>query len=186
MFHFSSTSLDGVILIEPTVYSDERGFFMETYSQKDFINNWIDASFVQYNHSKSAAWVLRWLHFQTTQTQSKLVRVISGSIYDVAVDLRKNSLTYWKYYGLVLSAENKKQLFIPTGFAHWFLTLENNTEVIYSCDDYYNPESEKGIIYNDQTIGIDWGKYFDEKYFILSKKDSGHHTFVEFHTNNPF
>lgn len=186
MFHFSPTSLDGVILIEPTVYSDERGFFMETYSQREYESQGIDVSFVQCNHSKSAAWVLRWLHFQTMQTQSKLVRVVVGSIYDVAVDLRKNSLTYWKYYGVVLSAENKKQLFIPSGFAHWFLTLENGTEVVYLCDDYYSPDSERGIIYNDQTIAIDWGKYFDEKYFVLSEKDSSHPTFAEFQKNNPF
>jgi len=186
MSQFLPTPLAGVIHITPDFYTDNRGFFMEAYSQREYAKHWIDVSFVQENHSKSAAWVLRGLHFQILQTQSKLVRVVAGSMYDVAVDLRKTSPTYGQYFGVLLSADNKQQLFIPKGFAHGFLSLEDNTEVVYLCDDYYCPEGDGGVIYNDPNIGIDWWKYYDTEQLILSKKDLQHPTFTEFDKNNPF
>ncbi|MFA5916783.1 MAG: dTDP-4-dehydrorhamnose 3,5-epimerase [Candidatus Gracilibacteria bacterium] len=186
MFKFIQTPINGLIIIEPQVFGDERGFFMETYSSKEFKSNGIEVDFVQDNHSKSKAGVLRGLHFQTINTQSKLVRVTTGSVYDVAVDLRKGSLTYGKWYGILLSAENKKQFFIPQGFAHGFLTLEDNTEFVYKCDDYYNPSSDGGIIYDDPDLNINWGEYFDVEKLIISPKDKGHPTFKEFDTINPF
>ena len=154
---------------------------METYHEKEFKQNWINVNFVQDNHSKSNTWVLRWLHFQTINTQSKLVRVISGSVYDVAVDLRKGSPTYWKWIWEILSAENKKQLFIPQWFAHWFLTLEDNTEFVYKCDDFYNPEWDSGIIYNSEELNINWWDYFDIEKLIISEKDQNH---PQFEKNN--
>ncbi len=186
MFNFIQTPLNGAIIIEPQVFWDERGFFMETYSKKEFANAWIDVEFVQDNHSKSKAWVLRWLHFQTINTQSKLVRVISGSVYDVAVDLRKDSPTFWKWFWVILSAENKKQFFIPKWFAHGFLTLEDDTEFVYKCDDFYNPIWDSWILYNSKDINIDWEKHFDINKIIISDKDKNHLNFKEFTKNNPF
>lgn len=185
MFIFSQTPLDGAIIIEPQIFWDERGFFMETYSQKEFNQAWISNIFIQDNHSKSKAWVLRWLHFQTQHTQAKLVRVISGSVYDVALDLRKDSPTFWKWFWVVLSAENKKQFFIPKGFAHGFLTLEDDTEFVYKCDDYYFPSGDGGIAYNSPELNIDWKKYFTWE-FIISEKDTKHPSFTDFSQNNPF
>ncbi len=185
MLNFIKTEIDWLYIIEPQVFWDERGFFMETYSKKDFENAWINISFVQDNHSKSKAWVLRWLHFQTVNTQTKLVRVTSGSVYDVAVDLRKNSPTYWKWIWIVLSKENKKQFLIPQGFAHWFLTLEDNTEFVYKCDDFYNPAWDCWIAYNSPELKIDWEKYFSWE-LIISDKDKKHLTFSEFDKINPF
>ncbi len=179
MFHFSNTPLTWAIIIEPQIFWDERGFFMETYNEKEFQNAWINVHFVQDNHSKSKAWVLRWLHFQTINTQSKLVRVISGSVYDVAVDLRKGSKSYWKWFWVILSAENKKQFFIPKWFAHWFLTLEDNTEFVYKCDDFYNPEWDSWIAYNSPELNINWWEYFDEDKLIISEKDTKHQNFDE-------
>jgi dTDP-4-dehydrorhamnose 3,5-epimerase len=186
MFKFIETPLKWAIIIEHQVFWDERGFFMETYSEKEFKANWIEVSFVQDNHSKSKAWVLRWLHFQTINTQSKLVRVIAWSVYDVAVDLRKWSTTYWKWFWIILSAENKKQFFIPKWFAHWFLTLEDNTEFIYKCDDFYNPTWDWWIAYNSPELSINWWDYFDIENLIISDKDKKHFTFWEFRNINPF
>lgn len=186
MFKFINTFINWLVIIEPQVYWDERGFFMETYSKRDFFDNWIKVDFVQDNHSKSKTWVLRWLHFQTINTQSKLVRVVSGSVYDVAVDLKKWSLTYWKWYGIVLSAENKKQFFIPAWFAHWFLTLEDNTEFVYKCDDYYNPIWDGWIAYDSPELSINWLDYLGEDNFIISDKDIKHPSFNEFDKINPF
>lgn len=186
MFKFTEPSITWLIIIEPQIYGDERGFFMETYSKKEFENAWIACNFVQDNHSKSKAWVLRWLHFQTLNTQSKLVRVISWSVYDVAVDLRKDSKTYWKQFWIMLSAENKKQFFIPKWFAHGFLTLADDTEFVYKCDDYYNPEWDSGIIYDDIDLNINWWEYFDVKKLIISDKDKKHPTLKEFDKINPF
>ena len=177
MFKFTKTKIPEVIIVEPQVFGDERGFFMETYHKKDFSENGINVEFVQDNHSKSNAGVLRWLHFQTINTQSKLVRVVKGSVYDVAVDLRKWSPTYWQWVWVLLSAENKKQLFIPQGFAHWFLTLEDDTEFVYKCDDYYNPEWDGWILWNSKELNIDWEKYFDLDKIILSEKDKKHNEF---------
>lgn len=186
MFKFTKSNIDWLIIIEPQIFWDERGFFMETYSKKEFSNNWINLDFVQDNHSKSWAWVLRWLHFQTVNTQSKLVRVIAWSVYDVAVDLRKNSRTYWKWFWIILSAENKKQFFIPKWFAHWFLTLEDNTEFVYKCDDFYNPNWDWWIAYNSQELNINWWDYFDINKLIISEKDKKHTNFHEFDKINTF
>ncbi len=189
MFKFTKTDIPEVIIVEPQVFWDERGFFMETYSEKEFKDNWITSNFVQDNHSKSNSWVLRWLHFQTINTQAKLVRAISGSVYDVAVDIRKNSPTYGKYVWILLSAENKKQLFVPKWFAHWFLTLEDNTEFVYKCDDYYNPQWDGWIIYNDEKVWINWEKIMKENWIHklkLSDKDTKHPRLDDFYTNNPF
>lgn len=186
MFNFIKTPLNWAYIIEPQIFWDERGFFMETYNEKEFNNSWINVNFVQDNHSKSKAWVLRWLHFQTINTQSKLVRVIAGSVYDVAVDLRKESLTFWKWFWVVLSAINKKQFFIPKGFAHWFLTLEDNTEFVYKCDDFYNPVWDSWIAYNDIDLNIDWWKYFNIEDLIISEKDKKQLSLKDFSKNNPF
>ena len=189
MFKFTKAKIPKVIIVEPQVFWDDRWFFMETYSEKEFKQNWIIVNFVQDNHSKSSAGVLRGLHFQTVNTQSKLVRVISGSVYDVAVDLRKDSPTYWKWVWEVLSAENKKQLFVPQWFAHGFLTLEDNTEFVYKCDDYYNPDWDWWIFYNDSGIWINWDEIINEyniEEVLLSEKDKNHKWIKEFYNSNPF
>ena len=155
-FNFIKTEIDGVIIVEPKVFGDSRGYFMETYEENKFADGGITAKFVQDNQSMSTKGVLRGLHFQKTYPQAKLVRVIKGEVYDVAVDLRKNSSTYGKYVGVVLSDENKKQFFIPRGFAHGFLVLSDEAEFVYKCDDFYHPEDEGGMMWNDPEIGIDW------------------------------
>lgn len=153
------TGIEGLYIIEPTVFEDSRGFFMETYSKKDFEEIGITYEFLQDNHSKSSKGVLRGLHFQKEFPQAKLVRVIKGEVYDVAVDLRKGSITYGKYYGVLLSEENKKQFMIPRGFAHGFLVTSEEAEFVYKCDDFYHPGDEGGLIWNDESIGIDWPLY---------------------------
>lgn len=155
-FNFIKTDIDGVIIVETKVFGDNRGYFMETYEERKFYEGGITVKFVQDNQSKSTKGVLRGLHFQKTHPQAKLVRVIKGEVYDVAVDLRKDSPTYGKYVGAVLSEENKKQFFIPRGFAHGFLVLSDEAEFCYKCDDFYHPEDEGGLMWNDETIGIDW------------------------------
>jgi dTDP-4-dehydrorhamnose 3,5-epimerase len=160
---------------------------METYSVAEFEKIGIDSSFVQDNHSKSKKWVLRGLHFQTRKPQAKLVRVTSGSVYDVVVDLRQDSPTFGKWEGFVLSAENKKMLFVPRGFAHGFLTLEDDTEFLYKCDDVYDPGFEWWISWDDATLQIDWSQYFDEYEFTtleVSAKDRENPTFDSY-KNNP-
>lgn len=177
------TGIDGLVVIEPTVFGDHRGFFMESYNRREFAAIGLTMDFVQDNHSKSAKGVLRGLHFQTKQPQGKLVRVIRGSVWDVAVDLRRNSTTFGKWYGLVLSAENKRMFYVPEGFAHGFLTLEDGTEFLYKCTDYYAPEYEAGIIYNDPQLKIAWPfrEYgLQEADILLSEKDSRHPTLQEF------
>lgn len=155
-FNFIKTDIDGVIIVETKVFGDERGYFMETYHEKDFNKGGITAKFVQDNQSKSTKGVLRGLHFQKEFTQAKLVRVLKGEVYDVAVDLRKSSKTYGKYVGVVLSEENKKQFFVPKGFAHGFLVLSDEAEFAYKCDDFYHPECEGGIMWNDPQVAIKW------------------------------
>ncbi len=150
------TPINDLYIIEPTVFGDNRGFFMESYSKKDFQEIGLNMEFVQDNHSKSKKGVLRGLHFQTKFTQGKLVRVTRGSVWDVAVDLREGSETFGKWYGLLLSEENKKIFYVPEGFAHGFVTLEDDTEFQYKCTDYYAPEFDAGIIWNDETVGIQW------------------------------
>lgn len=177
------TGIKDLIVIEPTVFGDNRGFFMESYSKKDFFEIGIDVEFVQDNHSKSKKGVLRGLHFQTQHVQGKLVRVTAGSVLDVAVDLRKDSPTFGKHYLVELTSDNKKMFYIPPGFAHGFLTLEDNTEFQYKCTDYYAPEFDSGVLWNDSDIGIDWnfekyGLSADE--ILLSEKDKKQQTLKEF------
>lgn len=177
------TGIKDLIVIEPTVFGDNRGFFMESYSKKDFAEIGMEVEFVQDNHSKSKKGVLRGLHFQTQHVQGKLVRVTAGAVLDVAVDLRKDSSTFGKYYLVELSADNKKMFYIPPGFAHGFLTLEDNTEFQYKCTDYYAPEFDSGVLWNDSDIAIDWNF---EKYrlsadeILLSDKDRQQQTLKEF------
>ena len=177
------TGIKDLIVIEPTVFGDNRGFFMESYSKKDFSEIGVDIEFVQDNHSKSKKGVLRGLHFQTQHVQGKLVRVTAGAVLDVAVDLRKDSPTFGKHYLVELSANNKKMFYIPPGFAHGFLTLEDNTEFQYKCTDYYAPEFDSGVLWNDSNIGIDWNfeKYgLSAEEILLSDKDKQQQTLKEF------
>lgn len=157
-FQFTKLDISQVILIKPKVFSDERGFFMETYKYSDFVESGIGEQLIQSNHSKSVPkGVVRGLHFQKKPfEQAKLIRTIAGSIFDVAVDIRKNSPTYGKYVSAVLSAENKEILYIPAGFAHGFCTLEENTEIVYECSKAYSSEHDRGIIWNDRDINIQW------------------------------
>lgn len=167
---FTRTDISDVILIEPLVRGDSRGYFMETFLLDKFLKEVTDTTFVQENESCSAYGVLRGLHYQLPpHAQSKLVRVVKGKIYDVAVDIRRESPTFGKYIGFELSGENKRQLFIPRGFAHGFVTLEDNTIVQYKTDNYYAPNSEGAILWNDEEIGIKWP--IDTNKIILSEKD---------------
>ncbi len=148
--------IEGLKVITPTVFGDARGYFVETYNQNDFVEAGIDCTFVQDNQSASKRGVLRGLHFQINYPQDKLVRCINGEVFDVAVDLRRDSKTFGKWFGVVLSAENKKQFFIPKGFAHGFLVLSDYAEFAYKCSDFYHPNDEGGLIWNDPDIGIKW------------------------------
>ncbi len=150
------SGIQGLCVITPAVHGDNRGYFMETYSQRDMEDAGININFVQDNQSMSTKGVLRGLHFQKNFPQTKLVRAIKGSVFDVAVDLRKNSETYGKWYGIELSEENKKQFLIPKGFAHGFLVLTDTAEFCYKCDDFYHPNDEGGLAWNDPEIGIEW------------------------------
>lgn len=163
--------IEGLYIVEPKVFTDARGYFMETYHYEDFKAAGLDMIFVQDNQSASVKGVLRGLHYQKQHPQGKLVRVLSGTVYDVAVDIRKNSPTYGKYYGVVLSAENKKMFYVPTGFAHGFLVLSDKAEFTYKCTDFYHPEDEGGIRWDDEEIGIPWPLDADLQP-ILSEKDS--------------
>ena len=169
-FRFEKTSIDGVVVVEPEVFGDERGYFMETYSEAEFKKAGLDYKFVQDNQSSSRKGVLRGLHFQKSHPQAKLVRVLSGEVFDVAVDLREESPTFGKWVGVLLSAENKKQLMIPRGFAHGFLVVSEMAEFAYKCDDLYHPEDEGGVMYN--SCGIEWPKIDCE--YVLSEKDLKH------------
>ena len=148
--------IKGLCVITPAVHGDSRGYFMETYSQRDMAEAGIDILFVQDNQSMSTKGVLRGLHFQKNFPQTKLVRVIKGSVFDVAVDLRSGSATYGKWYGIELTEENKKQFLIPRGFAHGFLVLSETAEFCYKCDDFYHANDEGGLAWNDPAIGIEW------------------------------
>ncbi|MEZ9235317.1 dTDP-4-dehydrorhamnose 3,5-epimerase [Shewanella sp. 10N.286.52.A9] len=164
------TCIPDVKIIEPSVFGDERGFFMETWNQKrfeEFVTG-KPTSFVQDNHSKSKKGILRGLHYQTKNTQGKLVRVISGEVFDVAVDIRKDSPTLGKWVGEYLSAENKRQLWIPEGFAHGFYVISDESEFVYKCTNYYMPQSEISIAWNDKDLDIAWPMEFEP---VLSKKD---------------
>lgn len=177
-FNFIKTEIEGLYIIEPTVFGDNRGYFMETYHAGEFREAGIAMNFVQDNQSKSKKGVLRGLHFQYKYPQGKLVRVIKGEVFDVAVDLRKTSKTYGKWCGVILSEENKRQFYIPEGFAHGFLVLSEEAEFVYKCTDYYHPEDEGGILWNDPEIGIAW-PLEKVKEVILSEKDKKWKTLKE-------
>jgi dTDP-4-dehydrorhamnose 3,5-epimerase len=152
----TTCEIEGLKVIEPAVFGDERGYFVETYNQKDFKEAGIECEFVQDNQSGSKKGVLRGLHFQINFPQDKLVRVISGEVYDVAVDLREGSKTYGQWHGVILSAENKKQFFIPKNFAHGFLVLSDYAEFAYKCTDFYHTNDEGGILWSDPELGVEW------------------------------
>ena len=178
-FTFTKTAIDGVIIVDVKSYGDARGCFMETYKKEDFVKGGIDVDFVQDNQSASVKGVLRGLHYRIRHPQSKLVRVVEGAVFDVAVDLRKESATYGKWVGVELTAENRRQLFIPRGFAHGFLVLSERALFCYKCDDVYHPNDEGGLMWNDTTIGIEWpamegATVFDENRIVLSDKDKKH------------
>lgn len=165
------TEIEGVFIIEPRVFGDSRGYFYESYSARSLKEAGIDTVFVQDNQSKSGYGVIRGLHYQLPpHCQTKLVRAVEGVIYDVAVDVREGSPTFGKWIGVELSAENKRQLYIPHGFAHGFSVLSETAILNYKCDDYYHPETEGGIIYNDPMLNIDWGVPKGEE--IISEKDT--------------
>lgn len=182
-FRKIQTDIEGLYIVEPTVFGDDRGFFMETWNKKDFLEIGLDLEFVQDNHSKSKKGVLRGLHFQKKNSQGKLVRCIKGKVYDVAVDLRKDSKTFGKYYGIELTEDNKLMFYIPEGFAHGYLALTQEVEFLYKATNYYSPEYESGIIWNDENINIEWPlkKYgLTEQDLILSEKDKKLQRFKEY------
>ncbi len=162
--------IEGLYVIEPSVFGDERGYFMETYNQNDMKEAGLSMAFVQDNQSMSVKGVLRGLHYQKQYPQGKLVRVVKGTVFDVAVDLRAGSDTYGKWYGVELSEENKKQFYIPEGFAHGFLVLSDVAEFCYKCTDFYRPGDEGGMIWNDPEIGIEW-PIPEGMRLIISEKD---------------
>jgi len=168
---FEETSLPGVIRVTPTVFADDRGYFMETWQAQRYRDAGIDADFVQDNFSQSSKGTLRGLHYQIEQSQGKLLRVVLGEVFDVAVDLRKASPNFGRWAGEILSADNKQQLWIPSGFGHGFLVLSDTAEFEYKCTDYYAPDFERSIHWNDPDIGIDWPLAEGEQP-MLSKKDA--------------
>ncbi|MET2985440.1 dTDP-4-dehydrorhamnose 3,5-epimerase [Aureibaculum conchae] len=172
------TFINDLLIITPTVFTDERGYFFESYNKKG-LENYVNEEFVQDNESLSQKGVLRGLHFQNPPyTQAKLIRVFAGSVLDVSVDLRKNSPTYGQHFKCILSADNKVQLYVPKGFAHGFVVLEENTIFCYKCSDYYNKDSERAILWNDDTLNIDW----QIKNPIISEKDKSAENFANFVT----
>ena len=174
--NFIKTEIEGVYIIEPKLFGDNRGYFFESYNEKEFKENGLDYTFVQDNESKSKKGVLRGLHFQKTYPQAKLVRVLEGEVFDVAVDLRKDSKTYGKWVGVILSSENKRQFMIPRGFAHGFVVLSESATFTYKCDEFYHPEDEGGLMWNDEDINIEW-PYEGE--VLLSEKDKKHPSLKE-------
>lgn len=177
-FKFIETKIKDLYIIEPKVFKDERGYFMESYNRKDFVEAGLDMVFVQDNESKSKKGVLRGMHFQTKYTQGKLVRVTQGEVYDVAVDLRKDSETFGQWEGVLLSDENKKQFYVPEGFAHGFLVISDEAVFNYKCTDYYAPEYDSGLLYNDEEVGIKWPLDNIEE-IMLSEKDKKQKTLKE-------
>ena len=176
--------IEGLYVIEPAVFGDARGYFMETYNYNDFKEAGLDHVFVQDNQSASTKGVLRGLHYQINYPQDKLVRVVSGEVYDVAVDLREGSKTFGKWFGVRLSAENKKQFFIPKNFAHGFLVLSDTAEFCYKVTDFYHPDDEGGIMWNDPEIGIDWPLVeIKGTEVLLSEKDKAQASFEEYRRN---
>ena len=166
-----TTNLPGVIVIEPKVYVDKRGFFLETFREDVLLQAGINAHFVQDNHTRSSQGVLRGLHYQMTQTQGKLVRVAAGSVFDVVVDVRSSSPTFGQWYGTELNEDNIKMIYVPPGFAHGFVVLSETADFIYKCTDYYHPESEQGIAWDDPDLNIDWSIAEIAEKISLSDKD---------------
>lgn len=171
--------IEGLKVITPQVHGDARGYFMETYQYNEFVEAGIDVNFVQDNQSASKKGVLRGLHFQINHPQDKLVRVIKGEVFDVAVDLRKDSPTFGKWHGVLLSEENKKQFFVPKGFAHGFLVLSDYAEFCYKCSDFYHPGDEGGLMYNDPDVGVQW-PISEDMEILLSDKDKVNGTLKEY------
>jgi len=172
-YQVTQTPLEGVLVLEPKVFGDERGFFFESFNARDFEQSTgVQCNFVQDNHSKSTKGVLRGLHYQVQHAQGKLVRVTQGSVFDVAVDIRQGSPTFGKWFGLELSAENKKQLWIPEGLAHGFLVTSESAEFLYKTTDYYHPEFERSLLWSDPTIGIEWPLHLLEGAPMLAAKDA--------------
>ena len=175
-FTFTETKIKGVYIIDVKTYGDHRGYFMETYKETDFIEAGLNYHFIQDNRSHSRKGVLRGLHFQKTYPQAKLVRVLKGEVFDVAVDLRKGSETYGQWVGVLLSEENHRQFMIPRGFAHGFVVVSDQAEFAYKCDEKYHPEDEGGILWNDPDVNVTWP---DVGEIILSEKDKKNPTLVE-------
>jgi dTDP-4-dehydrorhamnose 3,5-epimerase len=172
-YQVTQTPLEGVLVLEPKVFGDVRGFFFESFNARDFEQaTGLKDTFVQDNHSKSAKGVLRGLHYQVQHAQGKLVRVTQGAVFDVTVDIREGSPTFGQWFGLELSAENKKQLWIPAGLAHGFLVTSESAEFLYKSTDYYHPEFERSLLWNDPVIGIDWPAHMDDQAITLSDKDA--------------
>lgn len=169
--------MQGIYIIHPEVFIDKRGFFLETYNEKDFFSAGIKNKFVQDNYSRSVQGVLRGLHFQKKNTQEKIIRLSYGKIYDVVVDLRNDSETFGRYFGVILDAEKQNMLYVSKGFAHGFLVLSDYADLIYKCSDFYSPEYEDGIKWNDPSLGIDWYNYLNYDTIILSEKDTNRSTF---------
>lgn len=170
--------VEGLFEIQPKIFGDARGYFLESYSEKDFFEAGLKMKFVQDNQSKSTKGVLRGMHFQTLHPQGKLVRALEGKVYDVAVDLRKGSATFGKYYGVILDAEKQNMFYIPEGFAHGFYVLSDEATFAYKCTDFYHPEDEGGLMWNDSSVGIDWKSVAPEiSVPNLSEKDTKHPIF---------
>jgi dTDP-4-dehydrorhamnose 3,5-epimerase len=176
-YQVTQTPLAGVLVLEPKVFGDDRGFFFESFNARDFEQaTGVQRTFVQDNHSKSAKGVLRGLHYQTQHAQGKLVRVTQGAVFDVAVDIRKDSPTFGQWFGLELSADNKKQLWIPEGLAHGFLVTSDSAEFLYKTTDYYHPEFERSLLWSDSDLCIDWPLHLLDAAPLLAAKDAqGHH-----------
>lgn len=176
------TKLDGVVLLEPRVHGDERGFFVETFSREAWAEHGVDVEFVQHNHSRSGMGILRGLHFQTRPGQAKLLRCARGRIFDVAVDLRRGSPTYGQWEGHVLDDERHRQLFVPVGFAHGFVVLSEEADVCYLVSSYYDPETEAGIAWDDPDVGVEWGVEDP----VLSERDRNAPRLAEIADTLPF
>ena len=178
----TTCDIEGLYVIEPTVFKDERGYFMETYNQNDFKEAGLNMTFVQDNQSMSVKGVLRGLHYQKQYPQGKLVRAVRGTVFDVAVDLRPGSETYGKWFGVVLSAENKKQFFIPKNFAHGFIVLSESAEFAYKCTDFYHPNDEGGLKWDDPEIGVEWPmpEGMTKEELTISDKDQKWGSFAEY------
>lgn len=177
-FNFIQTKIKDLYIIEPKVFGDNRGYFMESYNKNAFVEAGLTMEFVQDNESKSKRGVLRGMHFQTKHTQGKLVRVTEGEVYDVAVDLRKGSPTFGMWEGVLLTSENKKQFYVPEGFAHGFLVLSETATFNYKCTDFYAPEYDSGLLWNDPEVGIKWPLEGIEE-ILLSEKDKKQKTLKE-------